>query len=106
MAATAGRVGGIPPPDPAALFAPVIRVLAPRLTGDRSARPARSVGRESCHPPGRPRPGRWAGLPQTSPCHLHLTSDVPLFQNVGVVDRIDERYGEHSVVVTDRCVGW
>lgn len=42
---------------------------------------------------------RFAGLPAVSPCHLHLTSDVPLFQNVGVVDRMDERYGEHCVVV-------
>ena len=42
---------------------------------------------------------RWAGLPKTSPCHLHLQRDLPLFQQVGVVDRLDERYGEHRYVV-------
>jgi hypothetical protein len=42
---------------------------------------------------------RWAGLPRVSPCSLHLVADLPLFQNVGTVDRIDARYGDHSVVV-------
>jgi hypothetical protein len=42
---------------------------------------------------------RHAGLPKVSPCSLHLERELPLFQSVGRVDRIDERYGEHSVVV-------
>jgi hypothetical protein len=41
---------------------------------------------------------RWAGVPHASPCHLHPTSDLPLFQNVGVVDRIDHRRGDHCVI--------
>jgi hypothetical protein len=47
---------------------------------------------------------RWAGVPHVSPCSLHLASDVPLFQNVGTVDRIDARYGEHCVVVVFRSI--
>jgi hypothetical protein len=42
---------------------------------------------------------RWAGVPHASPCHLHLQADLPLFQSVGIVDRIDERFGKHCVVV-------
>ena len=42
---------------------------------------------------------RWAGVPHASPCHRHLTSELPLFQNDGVVDRIDERRGDHCVIV-------
>ena len=42
---------------------------------------------------------RWAGLPKVSPCHRHLQSTLPLFQSVGVVDRIDDRRGGHPVVV-------
>jgi len=49
--------------------------------------------------PGARVPVRWASLPRVSPCSLHLERDLPLFQSVGVVDRIDERYGEHSDVV-------
>jgi hypothetical protein len=47
---------------------------------------------------------RWAGLPKSSPCHLHLTLEFPLLQNVGAVDRIDERYGEHCVIVVFRGI--
>jgi hypothetical protein len=43
---------------------------------------------------------RWAGVPHASPCHLHLQADLPLFQRVGVVDKIDERYGDHRA---SRC---
>jgi hypothetical protein len=46
----------------------------------------------------------WAGLPRVSPCSLHLASDLPLFQSVGTVDRVDERYGEHSVIVVFRGI--
>jgi hypothetical protein len=42
---------------------------------------------------------RWAGLPRVSPCSLHLTAELPLFQNVGTVDRVDARYGDHCVIV-------
>ena len=42
---------------------------------------------------------RWAGLLHTSPCGVHLQKDLPLFQNVGIVDRIDDRRGDHCVVV-------
>ena len=45
---------------------------------------------------------RWAGLPKVSPCPLHLQRELPLFQSVAVVDRIDERRGEHCVVVVFR----
>jgi hypothetical protein len=34
-----------------------------------------------------------------SPCPHHMQMSLPLFQNVGVVDRIDAHYGEHCVVV-------
>ena len=47
---------------------------------------------------------RWAGVPQTSPCHLHLDRELPLFQSVGVVDRIDERRGDHCVIVVFRGI--
>jgi hypothetical protein len=30
---------------------------------------------------------------------VHLVRELPLFQNVGVVDRVDDRYGDHCVVV-------
>ena len=33
------------------------------------------------------------------PCGHHTSRDLPLFQQVGVVDRLDERYGEHRGVV-------
>jgi hypothetical protein len=33
------------------------------------------------------------------PCFHHCIKDVPLFQNIGVVDRLDDRWGEHRVVV-------
>jgi hypothetical protein len=42
---------------------------------------------------------RWAGLPHVSPCERHLRRQLPLFQQVGSVDRIDEGRGEHRVVV-------
>jgi hypothetical protein len=42
---------------------------------------------------------RWAGLPDTSPCHRHRHAEPCLFQHVCLVDRIDERYGEHCHVV-------
>jgi hypothetical protein len=42
---------------------------------------------------------RWAGLPYVSPCGRRLQTHLPLFQNVGVVDRIDQHRGEHRVVV-------
>ena len=47
---------------------------------------------------------RWAGVPHASPCLLHLATEVPLLQNVGVVDRIDERFGEHCVIVVFRGI--
>jgi hypothetical protein len=42
---------------------------------------------------------RWAGLPHVSPCGLHLQRDLPLFQQVGVADRIDAWRDEHCVFV-------
>ena len=42
---------------------------------------------------------RWAGLPHVSPCGRHLERDLPLFQQVGIVDRIAEWRSEHGVVV-------
>jgi hypothetical protein len=42
---------------------------------------------------------RWAGLPHVSPCERHLQRQLPLFQQVGSVDRIDTWRGEHRVVV-------
>jgi hypothetical protein len=34
-----------------------------------------------------------------SPCGRHLQRALPLESAVGVVDRLDERYGDHPVVV-------
>jgi hypothetical protein len=42
---------------------------------------------------------RWAGLPHVSPCGRHLERDLPLFQQVGIVGRLDEHRGEHRVIV-------
>ena len=42
---------------------------------------------------------RWAGLPHVSPCAQHLQRDLPLFQQIGTVDRIEAWRGEHHVVV-------
>jgi hypothetical protein len=47
---------------------------------------------------------RWAGLPHVSPCHLYPVRELPLFQSVGIVDRIDGRYGEHCVMVVFRGI--
>ena len=47
---------------------------------------------------------RWAGLPKSSPCQLHLVRELPLFQSVGTVDRIEEHHGEHCVVVVFRSI--
>ena len=47
---------------------------------------------------------RWAGVLRASPCQLHLARELPLFQNVGRVDRIDDRHGEHCVVVVFRAI--
>ena len=45
---------------------------------------------------------RWAGLPHVSPCGRHLERDLPLFQQVGTVDRLEPWRGEHRVVVVFR----
>jgi hypothetical protein len=34
-----------------------------------------------------------------SPCGHHLLHELPLFQAVGVVDRVDARFRDHKVVV-------
>jgi hypothetical protein len=47
---------------------------------------------------------RWAGVLHFSPCHLHLARELPLFQSVGTVDRVDKRYGEHCVVVVFQAI--
>jgi hypothetical protein len=47
---------------------------------------------------------RWAGLPRVSPCTLHLARELPLFQSVGVVDRVAARYGDHCVIVVFRGI--
>jgi hypothetical protein len=47
---------------------------------------------------------RFAGLPQSSPCQLHLVRELPLLQSVGTVDRIDAWRGDHSVVVVFRSI--
>ena len=38
------------------------------------------------------------------PCGHHRIAEVPLFQNVGVVDGFDNRRGEHRVVVVFRGI--
>ena len=38
-------------------------------------------------------------IPRTQPCHLHSIETVPVQGAIGTVDRVDERLGEHSVVV-------
>jgi hypothetical protein len=47
---------------------------------------------------------RWAGLPHVSPCERHPQRGLPLIQNVGTVDRIDEWRGDHRVVVVFRGI--
>jgi hypothetical protein len=39
-----------------------------------------------------------------SPCPHHLQHSLPLFQSVGVVDRVDERRGDHCVIVMFRGI--
>ena len=38
-------------------------------------------------------------IPRNQPCHLHSLESVPVLGAIGTVDRVDERLGEHSVVV-------
>jgi hypothetical protein len=38
-------------------------------------------------------------FPPPHPCGHHTSRDLPLFQQIGIVDRVDERYGEHRYVV-------
>ncbi len=38
-------------------------------------------------------------IPRNEPCHLHSTETVPVLGAIGTVDRVDEAFGEHSVVV-------
>jgi hypothetical protein len=45
---------------------------------------------------------RWAGLPHVSPCSRRLPTHLPLFQSVGIVDRIDAHRGDHHVIVVFR----
>jgi len=36
------------------------------------------------------------------PCGHHSSRDLPIYQQVGGVDWIDERFGEHCYVVVSR----
>ncbi len=36
---------------------------------------------------------------RNEPCHLHSLETVPVLGAIGTVDRVDERFGEHCVVV-------
>ena len=38
-------------------------------------------------------------IPRNQPCSLHCLDSVPVVGAVGTVDRVDERLGEHCVVV-------
>jgi hypothetical protein len=38
-------------------------------------------------------------IPRNEPCHLHSLDSVPVLGAIGTVDRVDERLGEHGVVV-------
>ena len=38
-------------------------------------------------------------IPRNEPCHLHSLSTVPVLGAIGMVDRVDERFGDHCVVV-------
>jgi hypothetical protein len=38
-------------------------------------------------------------IPRNQPCHSHSTETVPVLGAIGTVDRADERFGEHCVVV-------
>ena len=40
-------------------------------------------------------------IPRKQPCHLHSLESVPVLGAIGTVDRVDERLGDHSVVVFD-----
>jgi len=39
------------------------------------------------------------GIPRGQPCNRHCEGSIPIRGAVGTVDQIDERYGEHRVVV-------
>ncbi len=38
-------------------------------------------------------------IPRNEPCHLHALNAVPVLGAIGTVDRVDDRLGEHCVVV-------
>ena len=45
-------------------------------------------------------------IPRNEPCHLHSLESVPVLGAIGTVDRVDERLGEHGIVVVfDRWGG-
>ena len=38
-------------------------------------------------------------IPRNEPCSLHCVESVPVLGAISTVDRVDERLGDHSVVV-------
>ena len=38
-------------------------------------------------------------IPRNEPCSLHSLETVPVLGVIGTVDRVEERFGEHCVVV-------
>ena len=38
-------------------------------------------------------------IPRNQPCSLHCVESVPMLEAIGTVDRVDERLGEHCLVV-------
>ncbi len=38
-------------------------------------------------------------IPRNEPCHLHSTETAPVLGVTGTVDRVDERFGDHCVLV-------
>jgi hypothetical protein len=38
-------------------------------------------------------------IPRNEVCSLHSVESVPVLEAIGTVDRVDERLGEHCVVV-------
>ncbi len=38
-------------------------------------------------------------IPRTEPCSLHCLEALPVLGAIGTVDRVDERLGDHCVVV-------
>jgi len=73
-----------------------------------SAPRGRTTGHVPCHaercpvPPPPPNAQVLVRHDRHHPCGHHSSRDLPIYQQVGGVDWIDERFGEHCYVVVSR----